>query len=119
MLFGKRQQLLLQLLLTRSHLCTLVRAFRALGMQRVRLDWKPAELDRVTMATTMQLVAREFGPSDTRLVAYVVSEGATSSADLRRHLGQTLPPLHALHQVAQAVGTAPDHALAQRGAGAW
>ena len=33
----------------------------ALGMPRVRLDWKPATADRLTMAKTMQLVAQEFG----------------------------------------------------------
>jgi choline dehydrogenase-like flavoprotein len=33
----------------------------ALGMPRVRLDWKPAPLDRVTVAKTMQLIAQEFG----------------------------------------------------------
>jgi choline dehydrogenase-like flavoprotein len=33
----------------------------ALGVPRVRLDWKPAGQDRVTVAKTMQLVAQEFG----------------------------------------------------------
>jgi choline dehydrogenase-like flavoprotein len=33
----------------------------ALGMNRVRLDWRPAALDRVTVAQTMSLLAQEFG----------------------------------------------------------
>jgi choline dehydrogenase-like flavoprotein len=40
---------------------TLDRERDALGMNRVRLDWKPAALDRVTTARTMELLAREFG----------------------------------------------------------
>lgn len=33
----------------------------ALGMPRVRLQWQPAALDRITAATSMKLLAEEFG----------------------------------------------------------
>jgi amino acid adenylation domain-containing protein len=37
------------------------------------------------------VVARDFGPSDTRLVAYVVSEDGAGTSALREHLSKTLP----------------------------
>ena len=40
---------------------TLAEERDALGVKRIRLDWRPAELDRVTVARTMELLAREFG----------------------------------------------------------
>jgi choline dehydrogenase-like flavoprotein len=40
---------------------TLERERDALGMNRVRLDWKPAKPDRITAAESMKLLAQEFG----------------------------------------------------------
>jgi choline dehydrogenase-like flavoprotein len=40
---------------------TLDRELDALGMNRVRLEWKASRLDRVSVATTMRLLAEEFG----------------------------------------------------------
>jgi len=47
-----------------SNRVTLVEDRDALGMNRVRLDWRPGTLERLTVQRTMQLLAEEFGRLD-------------------------------------------------------
>jgi choline dehydrogenase-like flavoprotein len=67
----------------------------AFGMNRVRLDWRPGPLERVTVEKTMRLLAKELGRLDVgrvRLNELLLEDDSRWSENLSwfgHHLGTT------------------------------
>lgn len=78
-----------------SNRITLIRDRDALGLNRVRLDWAPNTLERVTVEKTMMLLAAEFGRlgvGRVRLNEFLTESSARWSENLGwygHHMGTT------------------------------